>query len=270
MRSIRKAVVPAAGRGTRLFPVTRVVPKELLPVGGKPMIHRCVEEAFSAGCEELYVIANPAKRLIRDYFLHAGSRLLRDYVRLGRIRFLYQKGHRGLADAISCARRYIGNNPFALLLPDNVTFAQQPVIAQLEETFERYGNDTIAVAHIPAAFVPTFSLSGRIDWEEERGRAVRITRLYPKRKGMHPPSRRAGITRAIGRAVLTPCFFKYIEALRGRVKGELDDGPVFRQMARRRGVMGHRIDGIVFDAGNKAGFAAANSWVAGRGDGKRK
>ena len=270
---IRKAVIPAAGRGTRLLPATKNIPKELLPIAGKPMIHLCIEEAVAAGIEEVCIILNPRKTLVKDYFSDWSTpsdrepkalRDIRQLLRRCRLKFAWQPRPRGLADAIDRARDFVGTEPFALMLPDNLVFSSLPVITQLEETLNRYGEDTIAVVRVPPPRVPLFSLSGKIDYERLDARAVRIKRFYPKRRGYYEPVGKGPLVRTVARALLLPHFFDYVDTVRKRIKGELDDGPVLREIIRTRGLVGRIIRGTVFDVGNPRGYTAANAWRGNR------
>jgi UTP--glucose-1-phosphate uridylyltransferase len=267
---IRKAVIPAAGSGTRLLPATKLIPKEMLPVAGVPLIHHCVEEAVRSGIREACIVLNPRRAMAREYFqsLPRGGgpypALLRRLNALSdriRLRWAWQEEPRGLADAILCARAAIGDEPFALMLPDNLAFAKVPLLVQMRETFRRYRRDTVAIARIPASRASAFSVSGRIEFESAGGRSVRVRRFLPKGRGYYPRSLRAPVVRSFARAILLPHFFEHAARLRSRVKGELDDGRVLREILRRGDIMGHLVEGVVFDAGNLRGFAEANAWM---------
>lgn len=277
-RMIDRAVIPAAGRGTRLLPVTKSVPKEILPIAGKPMIHLCIEEAVAAGIEKICIILNPRKALVRDYIrnwsgLECGDaealRDLKSLLKRCSLKFVWQKEPRGLADAIDHARAFVGSKPFAMLLPDNVVLSTVPAIKQMEKTFARFGLDTVGVTTVPATRVGTFSLSGKIDYEKLDGGSLRIERLYPKRNGYYRAAGRRPVVRTFARAIFLPHFFDYIDIARKSVKGELDDEPVLRRILREKGAMGHMIKGMVFDVGNPRGYAAANEFMLRKGSGFR-
>ncbi len=269
-RMIDRAVIPAAGRGTRLLPVTKSVPKEMLPIAGKPMIHLCIEEAVAAGIEKICIILNPRKALVRDYIrnwsgLEYGDtealRSLKSLLERCSLKFVWQKEPRGLADDIDHARDFVGSKPFAMLLPDNVVLSAVPAIKQIERTFIRFGLDTVGVTTVPASRIGTFNLSGKIGYEKLDGSSLRIKRLYPKRKGYCRAVGRRPVVRTFARAIFLPHFFDYIDIARRRVKGELDDGPVLKKILREKGAMGHMLKGMVFDVGNPRGYAAANEWI---------
>ena len=263
---IRKAVIPAAGRGRRLAPATTIAPKELLPVGGSPMIRLCVEEAVRSGMTEICVVVSPGKRGIERVLAGEGTppaRADRDD-REHRLTFLVQEEPAGVGDAIGLAREFVGDEPFALMLPDNVSFCNPPAVSQIEETFERYGKETFAVVRIPPALAPSFSASGLISCEARGGRALRITSFAPKRRG-YCGRRAEPLVKTVARAILLPRFFDVLDQIRGGIRGEVDDGPVFREIIRRDCLMGHLVDGHVFDCGNPRGYAAANAWAVAHG-----
>ena len=255
--------------GSRLLPATKDIPKEMLPIAGTPMVQLCVEEAVAAGIGDVCIVLNPRKTIIRDYFCnwsrgvkvaHRSLKRVRSLLDKCKLIFEWQREPCGIADAIDCARDFVAGEPFALLLPDNVIFARRSALSQMKETFNRYGKDTNAVVRIPSRFASTFSLSGKIDYEIVRGRALSITRFYRKRKGYYPAMKKP-LIRVVARSIFFPHFFEYIDRVSGRIKREFDDGPVLREIVRREGLMGHMIEGVVFDAGNPRGYAAANSWA---------
>lgn len=263
---VRKAVIPAAGLGTRLMPLSGALPKEMLPVGGVPMILYCLEEAAASGIDDVCVVLSPGKRAIEDYLLelrggrapgHRIAARFRETFWKCRIAFAWQEQPLGLADAIYRARWFLGQQPFAVMLPDNIIISRRPAILQIRGAFEKYGKDTLALARIPARLAHTFSLSGLVEYEPLAGRAVRITRFHRKRKGYYPAMRKGHVIRGIARAIFLPHFFDYVDRVRGKTAGELDDGPVLREMLKRETIVGRIIEGKVFDAGNPLGFAAA-------------
>lgn len=264
------AVIPAAGKGTRFLPVTRAVPKELLPVGGKPMIQHAVEEAMAAGIETVCIVLHPEKQIIREYFVGPERRHeqgddaldgLREIRRRMEIVFVTQEHPRGVADAVGRARSVTGDGPFALMLPDNVFFGAEPAIGRLLRHHD--GRRDLTLLHaLTRRNAPWFGNCGRTKIRPERGAPglYRILKLQAKRRGFQrPPRGRAWV--ALARSVLGGSFFDYLERLKRERRGtglELDDVPIFQWILRERGFYGVKLRGQAFDVGSPRGYAAAN------------
>jgi UTP--glucose-1-phosphate uridylyltransferase len=275
-REVKVAVIPAAGRGTRWLPVTRAVPKELLPVGGKPMIQHAVEEAMAAGIETACIVTSPSKQILREYFLgpvRAAERNEPAIESLRRIRrglelvFVTQEEPRGVADAVGRARDVVGSAPFALMLPDNVFFATEPAIGPVL-AHHRPGRSVTALYRLTRTNASWFGNCGRTRLQPAGGGLSRIVGLQSKAAGFQPaPGRPVWV--ALARSVLEPRFFDDLERLRRErardaERYELDDVPIFQRMARDGSFFGVKLRGRAIDVGNPRGYAAAN-WFFGRG-----
>lgn len=260
---VRKAVIPAAGRGTRMRPVTWAVPKELLPVGAKPSIHRVVEEAAAAGLDRIGVVIGPDKGLIRDYLDSAGRRgELPDVC----FDYLIQEEPRGLADAISVAAPFVGGEPFALLLPDNVLLAAEHRLAALVELSEENGKDVVGVLELDDGDSGRYGNSGLFEGAATAPGVFAIHRLRDKLPGrlQIPPGQK--VLRTCGRYVCRPHLLPRIEALRPSISGEFDEVPVYQQIAHEGGLLGCLLPPPLFDVGHPAGFLAANAYLHDRGE----
>ncbi|MBI4575199.1 MAG: NTP transferase domain-containing protein [Planctomycetes bacterium] len=260
-------MIPSAGRGTRLFPATLAVPKELLPIGGVPMIQRTLEEAAASGIREVAIILARGKEAIRRHLETAAPgpalRALRALRRRLRITWIEQHPVAGLGDALWSARAFCRDEPFAVLLPDNVIEAPTPALLQLADAFHDRPADHALATVVTPAEAHRFSASGRIEYEGADERTVRITRFLPKARGDFPVPDGVPRLRTVGRWILTPRFFRHAEAARRRlVRGrEFDDVPVLRAMAREGEFYARLLLGTVFDAGNPRGLQRASFYV---------
>ena len=269
MSRIRKAIIPAAGRGIRLLPVTAIIPKELLPVDLKPMIQHCVEEAVRSRIEEIALILSPEKESVRA-FLQVGSRSnrpelssLRDALDRCRITYLEQTDPTGVAAALLLAKPFTGDEPFAVLLPDNITYAEPAPLIQMYAHLAP-GLCALALTQYHKENAAWYGNCGRVECEPLEGRRFRITRLHDKGKGTFRI--RSGMSELVGyaRYILQPYFFDYYPRDDTPGEGvEMDDTPILQKIIAAGRMTGVRIEGDLFDAGNPAGFAAANRFAAG-------
>lgn len=265
------AVIPAAGLGTRMLPITKSIPKEMLPVGTKPMIQYSVEEAITAGIKRICIIINEKKTVIRDYFLGKVDGYLKGAPQIENLNslatsveldFIYQSEPKGVADAINQAKAFVGEDPFALLLPDNIFFSSVPATAQLQAAFNKYGKDITACIRVTHVNAHLFGNCGRIDYKPIEEGIFKITKLWDKRKGLFSMDGRDLVIREVPRRIFLPHIFEYIERLRKNTKAELDDVPVFQTMIEEGKVLGLLLEGEAFDLGNPNGYRAANSYLA--------
>ncbi len=264
--TLRKAVLPVAGFGTRVLPATKAIPKELLPVVDRPVIQYVVDEALAAGIEHIVFVTGRGKGAIEDYFDHAfeleaqlrekGRAALlaaTDAARLpaGRSSFIRQQSARGLGHAVWCARDVIGHEPFAVLLPDVILKATPSALAQMCAAFNACGGNIIAVDPVPADRV---SLYGVIDPEGRDGRLIRMRGMVEK-----PPAASAPSNLAItGRYILQPEIFDILERQAPGAGGEIQLTDAMATLMQSQPFYAYEFDGRPYDCGTKAGYFEAS------------
>jgi UTP--glucose-1-phosphate uridylyltransferase len=256
--ALRKALIPAAGRGTRMRPVTWAVPKELLPVGTRPAIHRVVEEAAGAGLDRVGVVIGPGKELIREYLETA--RRNGEFAGLD-FEYLHQEEPNGLAEAVSLARGFTDGEPFALLLPDNVLLAPDYRLTSLVDLFTRSGKDVVGVLELDSGESGRYGNSGLFEGSSTDPGVFEIRRLRDKRPGrlVIPPGET--VLRTCGRYVCRPHVMGWIDELRPGIEGEFDEVPVYQKIAAAGGLLGRVLPPPLFDVGHRSGFLAANAYL---------
>ena len=239
-----------------MLPVTRVVPKELLPVGSKPAIHWAIEEAAAAGIREIAIVVSRQKPLIADYI--EASNLARD---LGiSFEYILQEKQLGLADAIWCCRDFAGAEPFGLLLPDNVVLSGTSGFEAMVELFLSDGRDVLGALELDSTHTLQYGHSGLVDFDTRGDGALEIQRLADKMPGRLEIAPGETVVRTCGRYVCTPDVLDGIDRLRSSAEGELDEVPVYQEIIRRRGALGVILPPPLFDVGYPRGFTAANAW----------
>jgi len=262
---IRKAVIPAAGFGTRFLPATKSQPKEMLPIVDTPVIQYVVEEAVQAGITDLLMIIGKGKRAIEEHFDRsfqlerqlesqgktAELEAMRRISELADIHFVWQKEMRGLGDAVYCARHHVNNEPFVILLGDTVMDAPKPAALQLVELYQQLQAPVILLEEVEPTKV---SLYGIIDGEEVEPGVYRIKDLVEKPKPQKAPSRLA----IASRYLLTPDIMDYIAKLLPGSNGEIDLTEPLRSLVKIRPVYGLKLQGRRCDIGNKDGFVRTN------------
>ncbi len=266
---IRKAVFPVAGLGTRFLPATKVMPKEMLAVVDKPLIQWAVEEAAAAGCTLFILVTSRGKSLQVDHFdrheelaqalkergkkqeLAALESVL---PRGGRVVSTRQALARGLGHAVACARDLVGDEPFAVLLPDDMVMAETPCLAQMVEAYGRVGGNLVAVMDVPRAETKRYGILDAVDDSGAPGSLVRIKGLVEKPEPHEAPSTLS----IIGRYVLEPEVFKHLERGERGAGGEIQLTDALARMIGTRVVHGYRFRGTRYDCGDKAGYIAAN------------
>lgn len=266
---IRKAVIPAAGLGTRFLPVTKAVPKELLPIVDVPTIQLVIEEAVAAGIEEIVLVTGRGKGAIEDHFDHAFElertladrgktemvEELRRLARLVRLVSVRQKEPLGLGHAVLCARAAIGNEPFAVLLGDDLYDAVRPAIGQLADVTRETGLGAIAVIEVAPGQEHRY---GVIAGESLPGGRVRVRQMVEKPAPGTAPSRLA----VVGRYVLPPEIWPILAATRPGKGGEIQLTDALAELARTHGLIATTIDGERHDAGDQLGWLRANlAWA---------
>jgi UTP--glucose-1-phosphate uridylyltransferase len=263
-KKIRKAVIPAAGLGTRFLPATKAVPKELLPIVDTPTIQYIVEEAVAAGVRDVILICARGKDSIVDHFDIAAEleahleragktalrKQMRDIAQMANVVAIRQQEPLGLGHAVLCAKDVVGDEPFVVMLGDDVIDAKVPGTKQLADCWERHGLGTIALMEVPREETPLYGIAAGKAVDE---RTIRIERLVEKPK-QDPPSNLA----VIGRYVLPPEIFSILEQVRPGVGGEIQLTDALAVLARERGLLGYRFEGDRYDAGDRLGYLKAN------------
>lgn len=264
-KRIRKAVIPAAGYGTRFLPVTKAIPKEMIPIVDKPVIQYIVEEAQQSGIEEILIITGHGKRAIEDHFdtnidlelqlrqqgkdqlLH----LVQDISSIN-IHYIRQKHMRGLGDAIRCAESFIDNEPFAVLLGDDVVYnPEQPALKQMMDAFSRLGATMLGCQEVPQELVSRYGIVQGQPTDDDR--VVKLIDMVEKPAVDEAPSRLA----ALGRYILTPDIFEILRRVQPGKGGEIQLTDALRLMADREVVYAYTFSGRSYDTGNKLGFLKA-------------
>ncbi|MFZ5470254.1 MAG: UTP--glucose-1-phosphate uridylyltransferase GalU [Myxococcota bacterium] len=261
---IRKCVVPAAGLGTRFLPATKAVPKEMLPIVDTPTLQYIVEESVSAGIEDVILINGRGKGCIEDHFdlaveleavLKARGkeeefRKLRAISEMANLVSVRQKEPLGLGHAVLCAKTLVGEQPFAVILGDDVIDATVPAIRQLALAYHRHGKGVVALMEVPAEETHLYGIAAGEEIDE---RTLRITQIVEKPK-KNPPSRLA----VIGRYVLPPSVFRILEKQEKGVGGEIQLTDALATLTKTEGLIGYRFEGKRYDAGDKVGYLKAN------------
>lgn len=269
MKDIRKVVIPVAGWGTRSLPATKNIPKEMLPIYNKPVIQYVVEEAQRAHIKDVIFVTNRDKNVIEDHFDHnlqledlleRSGKLdkleeVRRVAEMVNILSVRQKRQLGLGHAVLCARELVGDEPFAVMVGDDLMFSGVPGIGQLIEVAMAEKMPVIGVMEVPWEKVSRY---GIIDGEEVAPGVYRVRDMVEKPKREDAPSRMA----IVGRYVLTPDIFDYLEKVKPGHGGEIQLTDALRTLAQERGMMAVRMAGIRFDAGDWSEFLSANIYFA--------
>ena len=268
-KTIRKAVFPAAGLGTRFLPATKAQPKEMLPLVDKPIIQYGVEEAVASGADNIILVTGRGKNAIEDHFdvaveletfleargkkdLVAEIRKISSSVNFSYVR---QGEPLGLGHAVLVTRNLVGDEPFAVILADDVIDANPPALRQMIDVFNEVGGPVLAVEQVPQETVSSY---GIIDAEEIRPGVYRVRDLVEKPPRAEAPSDLA----IIGRYILTPDIFPALEATASDRTGEIQLTNGLRRLLKDRPIYGCRIDGVRHDTGNKLGFLKAVVYFA--------
>lgn len=269
MKDIRKVVIPVAGWGTRSLPATKNIPKEMLPIYNKPVIQYVVEEAQRAHIKDVIFVTNRDKNVIEDHFDHnlqledlleRSGKLdkleeVRRVAEMVNILSVRQKRQLGLGHAVLCAHELVGDEPFAVMVGDDLMFSGVPGIGQLIEVAMAEKMPVIGVMEVPWEKVSRY---GIIDGEEVAPGVFRVRDMVEKPKREDAPSRMA----IVGRYVLTPDIFDYLEKVKPGHGGEIQLTDALQAMAKDRGMMAVRMAGMRFDAGDWAEFLSANIYFA--------
>lgn len=270
MPKIKKAVIPAAGLGTRMLPIARAVPKEMLPIVDRPAMSYLVEEAAKSGIEDILIITGRGKGVMEDYFdyspeyeAHFAARGKAGEIEKmretgnafgARVYFIRQKEARGLGHAVGCARSFVGNEPFAVLYGDDIIFSEKPVVAQMIESYEKYGRAVCGVKTVPEELVMKYC-SLRTHPIEGSEREFFVDDMIEKPRTREEIFSNYSI---LGRVLLTPDIFDIIDETPPGAGGEIQLTDAMRTLARSRGMTALDFEGKRFDLGSKLGFLSAN------------
>lgn len=261
-----KAVFPVAGFGTRFLPATKSVPKEILPLVDRPLIQYAIDEARAAGIRDFIFVTSRGKSALEDYFDSApeleqslqdgGKHHLLDLLKQtdmpsGAVAYVRQQERRGLGHAVWCARRLIGDEPFAVILPDDVIDADKPCLQQMVEAYEEVGGNMVATMEVAPENVSSY---GILDIVRSDGSTMAVRGMVEKPKPEVAPSNMA----VIGRYILTPQILRNLEDVEAGAGGEIQLTDAIAQEIRTRGdVSGFRFKGRRFDCGSKSGYLQA-------------
>lgn len=262
---IRKAIIPAAGLGTRVLPASKALPKEMLPIVDKPAIQYIVEEAVKAGITDILIITNRGKGVIEDHFDHSVElenmlekrgntqmlETLRETAHLANIYYIRQKVTRGLGDAVLRAKEFVGDEPFAVLYGDDVIIGEIPAIGELCDAYEKYGKSVVGIKEVPDELVVKYC-SLKVEKAEDK--------IYHVSDMIEKPalSEKFSNYSILGRCVLDSEIFDILENTPLGVGGELQLTDAMRVMAQKYGMTGVDFSGVRYDMGNKFGILKAN------------
>lgn len=265
-KKVTKAIFPVAGMGTRFLPATKSVPKEIMTLVDRPLVQYAIDEARAAGIKEFIFVTSRGKGALEDYFDHApqleqelrkkGKTELLETLQStnmdsGAIAYIRQHKALGLGHAVWCARRLIGNEPFAVMLPDDVIAAEKPCLQQMVEAYEETGGSMVAAMEVEPSRTSSY---GILDTSEERGDRVKVNGMVEKPAVDEAPSNLA----VIGRYILAPTVLKNLNKLKSGSGGEIQlTDAIAQEIEQDRDVYGFRFRGQRFDCGSKAGFLQA-------------
>jgi UTP--glucose-1-phosphate uridylyltransferase len=261
MKRVRKAIIPAAGLGTRFLPATKAMPKEMLPIIDKPTIQYIVEEAVASGIEDIIIVTGKGKRAIEDHFdiaheleqnlLEKGKLDILEKVRyatnLADIHYIRQKEPKGLGHAVWCARNFIGDEPFAVLLGDDIVQSKTPCLKQLINIYEETHSSVIGVQSVPDDETHRYGIVEPLD---QVGRRYQVNNFIEKPKAGTAPSNLA----ILGRYILTPEIFMFLEQQETGAGGEIQLTDAIQKLNQIQRVFAYDFEGKRYDVGEKSGF----------------
>ncbi|ERJ11065.1 UTP--glucose-1-phosphate uridylyltransferase protein [Haloplasma contractile SSD-17B] len=269
MTKVKKAVIPAAGLGTRFLPATKAQPKEMLPIVDKPTIQYIIEEAVESGIEEILIITSSTKRSIEDHFDKSYEleetlkkkgkndllKIAQDISNMVNIHYVRQKEAKGLGHAIYCAKTFIKDEPFAVLLGDDIVINKngQPALKQLLDQYEDVQSSVIGVQTVPNEDVSKYGICGPSKSHEPQGRLHKLSTMVEKPKIEDAPSNLA----VLGRYVLTPEIFDMLETQSTGAGGEIQLTDSIKRLMDRQAVYAYDFEGMRYDVGDKFGFIKA-------------
>jgi len=262
MMKVRKAVIPAAGLGTRFLPATKAQPKEMLPIIDKPVIQFVVEEAIASGIEDILIVTGRGKRAIEDHFDNAFElteflkrkgkldlvKKLEEVSKLADIHFIRQKEPRGLGDAVLCAKKFVGNEPFVILLGDDIIKSEVPCTKQLIDIYEKHKSSVLAVEKIPKEKIPT---KGIIKIKEDAGDGLYLIEDMVEKPPLSEAPSDLGIA---GRYLLTPKIFECLIRVKPGFGGEIQLTDAIRILNSSQKIYAYEFSGTRYDIGNQLDF----------------
>lgn len=261
---IKKAVIPAAGFGTRFLPATKALPKEMLPIVDKPNLQYIIEEAIASGIEDIIIVTGRNKKSMEDHFdksielelllKKTGKTELLETVEnisnLVDIHYMRQKEPLGLGHAILCTKKFIGNEPFAVLLPDDIIDAEVPALKQMINMYESTQSSILGVNEVPTEDVNKY---GIVDYSEVDNNLYTVKRLVEKPAIQDAPSNQA----IVGRYILTPGIFEELEKVQPDSKGEIQLTDAIDSLLAKEPIYSYMFEGKRYDVGDKLGFLQA-------------
>jgi UTP--glucose-1-phosphate uridylyltransferase len=266
IKKVTKAIFPVAGLGTRFLPATKSVPKEIMTLVDRPLVQYAIDEARAAGIKEFIFVTSRGKSALEDYFDHAPvleeelrrkgktellEILKQTYMESGAIAYIRQHKALGLGHAVWCARRLIADEPFAVMLPDDVIAADTPCLQQMVEAYEETGGNMVAAMEVPPEQTKSY---GVLDVQEDMGSMVRVRGMVEKPKPDQAPSNLA----VIGRYILNPSVMNHLHEMKTGAGGEIQlTDAIAKEIGSNQPVYGYRFRGQRFDCGSKAGFLQA-------------
>jgi UTP--glucose-1-phosphate uridylyltransferase len=268
---VRKAIIPAAGLGTRFLPATKAQPKEMLPIVDKPTIQYIVEEAAASGIEDIIIVSGRGKRAIEDHFdksyeleetlVKKGKfdqlQEVQEIANIANIHYIRQKEPKGLGHAIYCARRFIGDEPFAVMLGDDIVQSETPCLKQLLQVYERYNSSIVGVQQVPQEDVSKYGIIAPKAQQIETN-VFNVANFVEKPAMDEAPSNYA----IMGRYILRPEIFAVLENLPAGAGGEIQLTDAIKQLNEKQAVLAYHFNGHRYDVGDKLGFIKATIDIA--------
>lgn len=262
---VRKAIIPAAGLGTRFLPATKAQPKEMLAIVDKPTIQYIIEEAVASGIQDIIIVTGRNKRSIEDHFDRSIEleielektgktdvlKMVQDISEMANIHYIRQKQPRGLGHAILTAQHFIGDEPFAVLLGDDVVVSKQPCLSQMLDVYDEYKTSVLGVQQVDHSVVNKY---GIVDCKNVDDRVYKVKDLVEKPSAEKAPSNIA----ILGRYIITPSIFPYLETQDAGAGGEIQLTDALRRLAKDEAMYAYDFKGHRYDVGTKAGFLQAN------------
>lgn len=262
--TVHKAIIPAAGLGTRFLPATKAQPKEMLPIVDKPTLQFIIEEAVESGIEEILIITGRNKKSIEDHFdksveleleleKKGKTELLEEVRRISdmvNIHYIRQKEPLGLGHAVYCAKSFISNEPFAVLLGDDIVYSDKPCLKQMIEVYDEYKTTILGVQKVPEAEVSKY---GIVKGKQIEDRIYKVKDLIEKPAVEDAPSNMA----ILGRYIINPGIFEILEHTKPGTGGEIQLTDALKELAQREAIYAYNFEGKRYDVGDKQGFLEA-------------